>query len=250
MKKKIYLIIVSSLLFSVQALSQEKKELSVKEKILAEGQPKKVFEKKFRWGISHNLYWATIKGNNLPEKYFVKPALGFNLRAEYYPLSFVGIGAGFGIQQRGAGILHKDNYGGSFAHPWIQPSGDPDSTHINRLRFNTLELPLTLLLRTPKDVIKGIRLSAAAGVIFIHDMKANNVWLDVAGGNHINNYVTEYYVKNDMGYQLSFGTDINAGESNLIQVHFVFTEGTKNVYAAGQGDGRQRTFGARVAFLF
>jgi len=250
MKKLGFLTLFFLSIFSMEALSQDNKELSVKDKILAEGQRKNIFDKKFRWGISYNSYWSTINGSSLPEKYFVKPSVGFNLRTEYYPLSFVGIGAGFGLQQRGAGIWHQDNYGGSFSHPWIKPTGDLDSTHINKLRFNTLELPVTLLLRTPKDIIKGIRLSAAAGVVFIHDMKANNTWIDVAGGNHISNYVTQDYLRNDLGYQVSFGTDINAGESNLIQVHLVYTKGTKNIYAANQGDGRQQTFGVRVAFLF
>ena len=176
--------------------------------------------------------------------------MGFNIRAEYYPLPFLGVGAGIGYQQRGAGIINPDNYGGSFAHPWVKPNPqDTDSTHAEKLRVNSIELPLTLLLRTPKDVIKGIRLSAEAGVIWIHNVRTNNIWLDVVGGNHEDHFVTDMYVKDDFGYQLSFGPDINAG-STVFQVHAVYTRGMKNVYAAGQGDGRQTTIGLRVAWLF
>jgi len=221
-----------------------------KETILAEGDSREIFEKKFRWGISYHQYWSTITGDNLPKNYFLKPSLGFNIRAEYYFNSFLGIGAGFGVQQRGAGVINQDNYGGSFSHPWIKPNGDIDSTYTQKLRFNTLEVPLTLLLRTPKNVIKGVRLSAAAGIIYIHNYQTNDVWVDVGTGNHLDNFVTDDYTRNDLGYQISFGPEINAGESNLIQVHFVYTQGTKNIYAVGQGEGRQVTLGVRVAWLF
>jgi hypothetical protein len=238
------------LCFCLGGLIPQEARAQDKEQILAEGDSKPVFEKKLRWGISHNLYLSSIEGNNLPADYYYKPSLGFNLRLEYYPLSFLGVGMGFGVQQRGAGIINQDNYGGSFSHPWVQPTGDVDSTYIEKLRFNTLELPISLLLRTPKDVIRGMRLSGSAGIIFIHNYKANDVWLDIAGGDHLDHFVTDDYLRNDLGYQLSFGTDINAGESNLIQVHMVYSRGLSNIYAAGQGEGQQVTIGLRVAFLF
>ena len=245
MKNILYLSVFFFLTnFAHETLAQEK------EKILAEGEARDIFSKKFRWGISYNQYWSTITGNDLPRDYFIKPSLGFNVRVEYYPKSFIGIGMGFGIQQRGAGIINPDNYGGSFSHPWIKPTGDVDSTYTEKLRFNTLELPLTLLLRTPKDILKGIRLSAAMGMIFIHNYQANDVWLDIGGGNHLDHFVTDDYTRNDVGYQISLGPDINAGGSNIIQIHFVYSQGGKNIYAAGQGDGRQVTLGVRVAWLF
>jgi hypothetical protein len=220
------------------------------EQILAEGENKPIFEKKLRWGISHNIYLSSIEGNNLPADYYYKPSLGFNLRLEYYPISFLGVGMGFGVQQRGTGIINQDKYGAPYSHPWVQPSGDVDSTYIEKLRFNTLELPISLLLRTPGDVIKGMRLSGSAGIIFIHSYQANDVWVDVAGGNHLDHFVTDDYLRNDLGYQFTFGTDINAGDSNIIQVHFVYSRGLNNIYAAGQGEGQQVTLGLRVAWLF
>lgn len=230
--------------FSQETFAQEK------EKILAEADVKEMFDKKFRWGISYNLYWSTIMGDDLPNNYFIKPSLGFNLRVEYYPKSFIGISAGFGVQQRGAGIVNQDQYGGSFSHPWIKPNGDIDSTYTQKLRFNTLEMPVTLLLRMPGDIIKGMRLSAAVGVVFIHNYQANDVWVDVGTGNHLDHFVTDDYTRNDLGYQISIGPEINAGESNVIQIHFVYSKGMKNIYAAGQGDGRQVTLGVRVTWLF
>ena len=82
-----------------------------------ESQQPDPFSKKFRMGISWNQYWGTIKGNDLPETYFAKPCIGYNLTAQYHPLSFIGIGLGWGFQQRGAGIITPDKSGGSFTHP-------------------------------------------------------------------------------------------------------------------------------------
>lgn len=249
MKKISYLMFFSLSLLSMEVLAQEKQEILTKEKILAEADVKNVYIKKFRFGLSWNQYWGTIKGSNLPKTYFTKPSIGFNIRAEYYPLSFVGIGAGVGVQQRGAGIINKDNYGTPFTHPWDTPY-DRDSTYRERLRFNTFEVPVTLLLRTPKDVIKGVRLSAAAGLVFVKVNWVNNIFLSPEDGFHIITVESENYIKKDLAYQLSFGTDINAGESCVLQVHFVYTNGTKNIYINDPGDGRLKTFGFRVAWLF
>src|SRR5436190_10963067 len=122
MRSLLFLSIVSGILVLNEARAQEKAQ------ILAEGEAKPVFDKKLRWGISHNIYLSSISGSNLPSDYYYKPSVGFNLRLEYYPTSFLGVGLGFGVQQRGAGIINADNYGGSFSHSWIQPTGDYDST--------------------------------------------------------------------------------------------------------------------------
>jgi hypothetical protein len=219
-----------------------------KESILLEAEPQQVFENKFYWGLSWNQYWGKIKGTDLPEEYFSKPCIGFNVRAEYYILPFLGIGAGFGVQQRGTGIINPDNYGGAFTHPWEQPMYDADSTYRERLRFKTLELPVTVLLRVP--ITKGVRLSGAAGVVFMKVRGATDYFLSVEDGYHLITDKTADYLKSDIGYQLSIGPDINAGESCVLQAHFVYTSGTKNVFDNGAGTGTQQTFGFRVACLF
>lgn len=249
MKRIVYLMFFSFTLLSMEGLSQEKQETSAKETILAEGNAKNIFDRKFRWGISWNQYWSTIKGSNLPKTYFVKPSVGFNVRAEYYPLPFIGIGAGFGVQQRGAGILNPDNYGAPFSHPWDRPY-DKDSTYRERLRFNTFEVPVTLLLRTPKDMFKGVRLSGAAGLVFVRVSWVNTIFMSPEDGYHLITVVSNDYIKNDLAYQLSLGADINAGDACVLQLHFVYTKGTKNIYLTGPGDGRLETFGLRVGWLF
>ncbi len=255
MKRMIFAVaFLSALLFSPAGFSQQK----LKEKILAEGQLKNAFDKRFRWGISYHQYFSTITGE-AQASYFIKPSVGFNIRAEYYFNSFLGVGIGAGYQQRGAGINHTDVTGGAFAHPWIfvdtpqgYRSGDLDSTHLERLRFNTVEIPLTLLLRTPKDFLQqGMRLSGAVGPTLIHTFSVNQTYQSVIDGFHPYNWVTDNYVMNQLGYQVSLGVDIDAGAgTSLFQVHFVYTETLSNLYAKGQADGRHATGGIRFAWLF
>jgi len=221
-----------------------------KESILAEAKSTSPFDKKFHWGISGNQYWGNIQGGKEARDYFGKPCLGFNLRAEYYPLSFLGVGVGYGIQQRGAGIINLDKSGGSFTHPWELPQFNGDSTYRERLRFNTWELSMTLLLRTPRDVVKGMRLSAAAGISLVRVTRVNDVFMSVEDGYHLDQVVTSDYASRDLPYQVSFGADIDVAGSSIFQVHLVYTKGTKNLYAANQGDARLVTYGFRLAWLY
>jgi hypothetical protein len=238
--------IIASVLFfsSLSGLAQ------TKEDIMAQAEEKNVFEKKLRFGLSWNQYWGTIKGSNLPKEYFAKPCVGASLRAEYYPLSFVGIGVGFGVQQRGAGIINEDKTGGTFSHPWFGTQDNTeDSTYRQRLRMNTIEVPVTLLLRTPRDVIKGVRLTGAAGIVWIKNDYVKDFWHKPEDGFHTIINVEDDYIKQDLGYQASVGADIDAGQS-VFQVHFVYTKGTKNIYTTGSGDGRVETYGFRVSWLY
>ncbi len=220
------------------------------EEIIAQAEEKSVFEKKVRVGLSWNQYWGTIKGTNLPKEYFAKPCVGASLRAEYYPLSFIGVGVGLGVQQRGAGIINEDKTGGTFTHPWFGTQDNTeDSTYRERLRMNTIEVPVTLLLRTPKDVVKGMRLTAAAGIVWIKNDYVKDFWHKPEDGFHSIVNVDNDYIKQDLGYQASLGADIDAGQS-VFQVHFVYTKGTKKIYKTGSGDGRVETYGFRVAWLY
>jgi hypothetical protein len=243
MKTLKYIIALGLFFSSLSGIAQTKEE------IIAQAEEKDVFKKKFRFGVSWNQYWGTIKGSNLPKEYFGKPCVGASLRAEYYPLSFMGIGVGFGVQQRGAGIINPDNYGGSFTHPW-EPNYDPDSTYRERLRMNTIEVPVTLLLRTPKDVFKGVRLSGAAGIVWIKNDYVKEFWHKPEDGFHTIINVEDDYIKQDLGYQLSLGADINCASQSVFQVHLVYTKGTKNIYKTGSGDGRVETYGFRLAWLY
>ncbi|NBP69955.1 MAG: hypothetical protein EBR30_18945 [Cytophagia bacterium] len=241
--------LMMGMFLSLVSLAQETTAVVTRETILAERKTPVTFDKKLRFGLSWNQYWGTIKGSNLPEEYFAKPCVGASLRVEYYPLSFIGIGAGFGVQQRGAGIINQDLSGGSFTHPW-EGINDPDSTYRERLRMNTIEVPITLLLRTPKDIIKGVRLSGAIGVVFIKNDYVKNFFHVPEDGFHVIADVSNDYVASDLGYQASLGFDIDAAESCVFQVQALYTKGTKNIYKTGTGNGQVETYGVRVAWLF
>lgn len=223
--------------------------------IKQEEQAKNPLVKKFHWGVAAQFLWTTIDGISLPEQYFVKPSLGFGVRTEYYFLPFLGVGAGLGYQQRGAGIINPDQSGGAFSHPFVIDKngnqGDPDSTHLEKLRSSTLELPVSLLIRTPKDILPGIRLSASAGLIYIHHFETNLVFESIADGNHYIQPVTSSYLRNDMGYQVSAGIDIHLADAgSWFQIHYLYNSGLGNVFAAGQGQGAQVAHGIRLTCLF
>jgi hypothetical protein len=248
---------LSIMVLSTAVFSQQK----LKEKIIAEGEIKKnPLDKKFRWGVNYSQQWSTIQGEQVDKSYFLKPSVGGGLRAEYYFNSFIGVGLGVAFQQRGAGIVNTDVTGGAYAHVWIfvdtpagYRSGNPDSTHLERLRMSTIEFPLTLLLRTPKDVLQeGMRLSAAVGPTLIHTSRVNQTYQSVIDGFHPYNWVTDNYIRNDVGIQASLGFDIDSGGGgkSVFQVHLVYTQGLSNVYAKGQADGHSTTYGIRLAWLF
>jgi hypothetical protein len=199
-----------------------------------------LFEKKLLLGFSYNNYWTTIEGNNLPQSYFNKPSLGFSLKAEYYLRSFVGVSVGAGFQQRGAGILSPD---------LDHSPGNADSTYRKRLRFNSVEFPISLLLRTPKDVVKGLRRKVSAGIIPMVNIQSNQVFLSIEDGNHTRTDVSNDYWKNDLAYQLTVGPEINTG-SGILQVDFVYSHGTKNIYSTGPAIGYNQSVGFRLSWLF
>jgi hypothetical protein len=220
------------------------------EAILAQSEVKDVFTKKFRWGLSWNQYWGSIVGNDLPREYFAKPCIGTTLRAQYNFLPFLGASVGFGFQQRGSGIINDDKVGGAFSHPWEQPKYDTDSTYLERLRFNAWEIPVAIELRTPMDIVKGVRLSGSAGVSWYRSTTVKTYFLSVADGYHTITDVSKDYLNNDLAMQLSLGADINAGGSCILQAHFIYTKSTNNVYLNGTGDGRLKTIGFRISCLF
>ena len=203
------------------------------------------FEKKIAWGIAYQQCWSTIRGTFLQEDYFTKPSLGFSISVEYYPLSFIGIGVGAGYQQRGAGITHHN----------VSPVTitNPDSTHLERLRFSTAEFPISIFLRTPMDVVKGLRFGGSIAAVPMVNLRSRDVFTDVepsVGDRDMVRDVSSSYFKKDTAYQFSFGPEIDSGASGLIKVHFLYNQGTSNVYRSTQGTGHNQTMGLRLSVLF
>lgn len=199
----------------------------------------KPFAKKFHWGIGLQTYFTTFTGNNLPANYFTKPSLGIQVQAEYFPLSYLGIGVGLAFQQRGAGITNSDK---------VKLLGDPDSTYIERIRFNTIEFPVSIMLRS-NEVVKGMRLSASFSAIPMLNFESNDIVHSVSDGNHQITNVDTYYQKNDLLFQISAGPDINTG-SGIFRVHLVYFRGTKNIYETINATGYNVGGGIKLTWLF
>lgn len=188
------------------------------------------FTRKFYATLSYHNYWATFKGDNLAQEYFSKPALGTSLRLDYYILSSVGVSAGIGYQQAGAGVRTGTNYN-------------------ERLRFNMVEFPLGVVLRTPFYVIPGVKLSARAGVTPQVNAKSVRVVLSPDDGLHTVTDESENFMKKDLVQEFAAGVDINSGGSGILQVQFVYEKGTKNVYASTYS-GTNQSMGFRVSWQF
>ncbi len=200
------------------------------------------FEKKFFWGFTYTQSWSTIKGSNLPSSYFGKASVGLQVSAEYYLLDFLGVSVGAGYQQRGTGIINKN-------------TGPVDSTYRERLRFNSFEIPLAVILRTPKDVIKGLRFSGSLGIVPIinrnsmHAIPKSSVEPNVYDLD-VTKDVSASYFKNDMALQLTAGPEIDMAGNQVIKVQFYYSQGTTNVYTAGQGTGHNQNVGIRLGWMF
>jgi hypothetical protein len=267
--KRITLVLAIVSLLPAVTLAQRKTDPITKESILSEGDlrlldrdkikkeadTENAFQKKFRAGIAMNIYWSKIVGNNLPETYFWKPSLGGILTARYNFKEWIGVSAGVGFQQSGGGIINQDVTGGAFSHPWIVNKfgqrGDPDSTHLQKLRFNNIDVPLMLELRMPKDVIQpGWRPSAGIGANLMFTQKVNKIWQSIIDGFHDDHYVTENYNRKDIGLLLSLGMDIDTGTGQMLQVQFTYMKGTRNIYKVDPGEGHQSYLGMKFVYLF
>jgi len=201
---------------------------------------KSAFDKKFHWGFVYTQGWSSIKGSNLPAPYFSKQSIGLQVTATYFPISFLGFSLGAGYQQRGTGI--RDNH-----------LGPVDSTFRDRLRFNSIEFPIAVVLRTPKDVIKGLRLSASLGVVPVLNQNSREVKVSLepnVADLDVTKDVTSKYFKNDFAIQVMAGPEIDMAASQIVKIQFYYAAGTANVYTAGQGTGHNQNIGVRIAWMF
>ncbi len=204
---------------------------------------KNIFDKKILWGFAYTQSWSTIKGSNLAAPYFGKVSVGLLVSAEYYPLKFLGFSLGAGYQQRGTGIKNLTVY----------PAGTVDSTYRNRLRFNTFEFPIVVILRTPKDIIKGLRFSGSFGIVPLINRSSRDVKIslepNVADLDKVKD-VSANYFKNDVAVQFTAGPEIDMAGNQVVKVQFYYSMGTANVYAAGQGTGHNQNLGIRLCWMF
>ncbi len=232
-----FLLPIALVCLCLRAMSQEKVNYN------SEKEPDELipqaFAKKIHWGLSLPMYLTTFTGDNPPEKYFTKPSLGIQVHVEYFSIKNIGFGLGVGFQQRGAGITNPDK---------VKTLGDPDSTYIERIRFNHVEFPISILLRS-NEIVKGMRLSGTASLVPLVNIKSNNIVHSVSDGNYLRTDQSDVYQKNDLLYQFSFGPDINTGHG-IFRIHFVYSQGTKNVYDGLSAKGYNQGYGIKLSWLF
>jgi len=202
--------------------------------------PSSAFDKKWRWGITYTQSWSTIKGTDLPAPYFSKASVGLQVSAEYFPLKFLGLSAGAGYQQRGTGIRNAN-------------AGPVDSTYRDRLRFNTFEFPIAVIIRTPKDIIKGLRFSGSLGIVPVINRNSRDVKIslepNIADLDKTTDVSAKYF-KSDVALQFTGGPEIDMAANLVIKIQFYYSRGTADVFAAGQGTGHNQNTGIRICLMF
>jgi hypothetical protein len=233
MKTRIGLVIF--LLLSLKMLAQTYPDTTATKKT--------IFDKKFFWGGSFNNAITSIKGDNLPNDYFFKPALGLTLKAEYFFHKNIGVGLGFSYNQKGSGILTPD---------LDKSLGDPDSTHRARIKTNGLEIPIVLILRSG-EFFNGLRIHGEIGIAPMKNALSKYVFYSVEDGFHVIENQSDRYYKSDLSVSAVLGADFNAANACVFQVHFYGNWGTKNVYnsdAYPGANGKNVLYGIRLGWMF
>jgi hypothetical protein len=201
------------------------------------------FEKHFLVGFAVNNSWSSYRDLQ-GDSAFYRPSLGIHLKTEYFFRPFIGISIGAGFQQRGMGIITPD---------LDQSIGNQDST--GRLRYitNTFDFPVMLVLRTPKNIFRGTRLSLGLGADFSVVKKAVRVWKSVDDGFHDPIDITDRYQKLDIPLRASIGFDVEAGVACLFRAHIYGEMGTKYLYTnpiSGTKSSQNVLLGIDLNFLF
>jgi hypothetical protein len=203
---------------------------------------KSLWDKKFYWGVTFNNSWATIKGTNLPNKYFWKPSVGASLKTEYFFHKNIGVMVAAQYQQKGSGIITEDK---------VKTLGDPDSTYRARIKLHAFEVPISIVWRSG-EIIRNTRFQGSLGIAPMVNFKSKFVQYSIEDGFHVLELQNNRYYKNDLAITASAGININAGNSCLLQVHLFGTWGTKNVYTSyyNNAEGKTKIFGLKLGWMF
>ena len=229
MKKDIILL---TLLVSSTMLFSQNTKLSFFAK-------KDKFEKKFLIGFAFNNSWTTFTDiENVPV--FTKPSLGFHAKAEYWFVKSLGLTAGVGIQQRGAGILINDT----------NPD-DPDMTYRTRFRTGNYSLPIQVLFRPNFYIFDQTKINIGLGIVPSYMYKATSITHSVEDGFHTNIDNLADYKKFDMPFRMSAGLDFNAANSCILRLEFNYDIGRYDLYQQnGTFSGKNKLIGIEVNCLF
>jgi hypothetical protein len=166
-----------------------------------------------------------VQGNVETRKPFSKPSLGGSIVFAYNPVRFLGFQSGFGIMQRGSGILTDDTEKGL---------GNADSTYRRRIRITTLQIPLNLCWRV-NTFHPNMKLSGAIGYIWVYNMRTLDIFHSVEDGFHLELDVKDQYKKSWSEWNLSIGFDFDANKACVFRVHYYVNSSFSSIYDPGTG---------------
>jgi hypothetical protein len=201
--------------------------------------------KKWVYGAHFQIAWNGITGPQLPGQYFYKPGVAGSFLTEYYPYSWLGIGAGLGYTARGPGRITED---------LDKSLGNADSTHRFHYFFRTVDLPLYMTLRSPVFNRERCRLSSRIGAGFSGNFKSTSVFHSIEDGFHENTDVKRDFYRSDLFTHVSGGLDINSGDQTLFQIHLYWQRGHRNIFSEkgdfGSSTGYNQSYGFQLSVFY
>ncbi|MGQ3014049.1 MAG: porin family protein [Flavobacteriales bacterium] len=230
--KKI-LLGLSLLMITISASAQKNKDRQDSAKVKL---------KHFYYGFSFSNVWTDLRGLGQPT--YFKPSLGAHAIFEYMFTDYIGISAGIGYQQRGAGLkLVNNDY-----YPNVN-----DSTYRLRLRQHSLDFPLALVLKTPRKWLPGFQFSLLLGAEPNWLFRGSTYMYYAIEDFNLTTLYTNRFRRFEAPLYAAIGLDIDAGPHAMLRVHAVTNQGFVGLYQRpGQTayTGRTEMYGIRLTFMF
>lgn len=240
MKNWIFLFLFLGIIGQVKA-QEPSKTVTVLERLQADTLPKpSVLDKKMYWGFTFLNGLSSVTNNS---EHFYKPSIGAGFKLDYYFTKSIGFSAGIGYQQRGTGVLTPD---------FDKSLGNPDSTYRLRMRFNSLELPLAVIYKSPKGIFggNGVRFMAGVGLTPQFNFQTTRFFNSAEDGFHDIQDVSSDYYRFDASLDGNAGLLISVGGASVFLVDLLAQFGTQNVYRNSPNSGQNRYVALRIAWLF
>jgi hypothetical protein len=218
---------------------------------------KRIYERKLIFGVYGNFGLSNITnagGDSIRRK--AKPSMGGGIRIEYYPLNWLGISVGLGVQQKGS--IYPTPFSGNTDSLNKAVRNVPVTTDVrlnNRLKLCGAEIPIMLHFRTPKEIVRNLRLSAAIGFIPTYNFR---MVYSIVDANVVNINLKSSIIPWDISYTASLGPEFSIGNSSILRLHIFGKWGTVNSYKnlaqnsdfSGFTGGKNNYYGCSLSLLF
>jgi hypothetical protein len=218
---------------------------------------KGIYERKLIFGVYGNIGLSNITnagGDSIKRQ--SKPSMGGGIQVEYYPIRWLGISVGVGVQQKGS--IYRTPFSGNTDSLNNAVRNVPVTTDVrinNRLKLSAIEMPIMLHFRTPKEIARNLRLSAAIGIIPTYNFR---MVYSVSDIDVVHTNLKQNIVPWDLNYTVSLGPEISVGSSSIIRLHVFGKWGTVNTYRniaqnsafSGFSGGKNNYYGCSLSLLF